>query len=317
MTPTALSRSIVRGRRTVRARRRALRGRRGVALIMVLGALTVLTILLADFQDETSANVGAALSARDALRAEYAARSGVALARLLIAAEPTIRQTLAPMMMLMGGGQAPPQIPVWEFADEVLGAFNDEAGGQKFAALSGVNLGEGRNLGIEGAGFDLTIVDEDSKINLNAASREAFSQGLVIAELLGLIGSAQFDPMFSGRDADGQFSDRQTVCGAIVDWVDRDQDASPCDPRALQQASSAAPEDSFYQLLDPGYQRKNAPLDSLDELRRVRGVGDDFWATFVDPDPDDPSKRPVTVWGQGRVNVNTANAQTLLAMICG
>jgi general secretion pathway protein K len=48
----------------------------------------------------------------------------------------------------------------------------------------------------------------------------------------------------------------------------------------------------------------------------VRGVTDDFWATFVDPDPTDPRKREMTVWGQGTVNVNTANALTLYAMVC-
>ena len=39
----------------------------------------------------------------------------------------------------------------------------------------------------------------------------------------------------------------------------------------------------------------------------VRGISDDFWATFVDPDPPNPKKRVMTVWGQGTVNVNSAN----------
>jgi general secretion pathway protein K len=64
------------------------------------------------------------------------------------------------------------------------------------------------------------------------------------------------------------------------------------------------------------YRRKNAPYDSLEELHMVRGVSEDFWATFIDPSPEDPKKRVVTVWGQGAINVNTANAQTLLAVVC-
>jgi general secretion pathway protein K len=48
----------------------------------------------------------------------------------------------------------------------------------------------------------------------------------------------------------------------------------------------------------------------------VRGISDDFWATFVDPDPTKPEKRVLTVWGQGAVNVNSANAQTLLGVVC-
>src|SRR5688572_9125028 len=109
--------------RRVRARRRAgRRRRRGMALIMVLAALTVLTVMLTEIQDESSAELGSALSARDALVAEYAAKSAVNLSRLLIAAEPTIRQPLA---FLLGNTQ----IPVWAFADSVLGAFNDTTGG--------------------------------------------------------------------------------------------------------------------------------------------------------------------------------------------
>jgi general secretion pathway protein K len=64
------------------------------------------------------------------------------------------------------------------------------------------------------------------------------------------------------------------------------------------------------------YRRKNAPYDSLDELHMISGVTDDFWSTFVDPDPPNPKKRVMTVWGQGVVNVNTANAQTLLGVTC-
>jgi general secretion pathway protein K len=48
----------------------------------------------------------------------------------------------------------------------------------------------------------------------------------------------------------------------------------------------------------------------------VRGVSEDFWSTFIDPDPSNPDKRVVTVWGHGAVNVNTANAQTLLGVVC-
>jgi general secretion pathway protein K len=295
------------------ARVRARRQRRGVALILVLAALTVLTVMLTEVQDESSAEFGSALSARDALVAEYAAKSAVNLSRLLIAAEPTIRRSLTLVFALVGG---PRQIPVWAYADRILGAFNDQDGAESFAALAGVDPKLGKNLGFKGGGFELTIVDEDSKINFNVAARgDAFSQTRLAAQITGLIGPPQYSPMFEGRDADEQYSDRRAVCSAIIDWVDPDQDQALCDPTSTT-AQQAAAEDSFYQLLKKPYQRKNAAFDSLEELHRVRGVSDDFWTTFVDPDPDKPDKRIVTVWGQGAVNVNTANPQTLLAIAC-
>ncbi len=287
---------------------------RGVALIMVLGALTVLTVMLTEFQTESAADLSNALSHRDSIRAEYAAQSGLNLARLLLASEPTIRKAAAPIFLLMGGRSF--QIPVWEFADMVLGAFNDSDGNQRFEKLAGVRLEEGENLGLEGAGFELTIVDEDSKINLNIPAKgDAFGQVRTGTAIATLISGPQYDPLFENRDADGQFTDRQTFCSALIDWTDPDTQAAVCQIGS-DTAQTAAPEDSFYQLIGQPYVRKNAAFDSLEELRLVRGMSEDIWANFIAPDGGDDKKRPVTVWGQGEINVNTANAQALWTLIC-
>jgi len=299
----------------VRKRARRSRGKRGVALIMVLGTLTLLSVMLTEFQDSTSAELGSSVAARDQLKAEYAAMSAVNLTRLLIAAEPTIRTKVAPLFMLMLK-QAPPQIPVWDFSDAVLGAFGDAEGGQAFANLSGTNLAEGRNLGMEGAGFRILVVDEDSKINLNLAARaDSFSQQRMAEQILALIGGMQYNEMFQRLDDQGNAADRLTICGALIDWVDPDTDLNPCNPRA-ERATQSGAEDSYYQLLPRPYMRKNAAFDSLEEMRLVRGMTDTFWNTFIQPDPDNPDSRVVTVWGAGPINVNTANPQTLLTLAC-
>jgi general secretion pathway protein K len=124
----------------------------------------------------------------------------------------------------------------------------------------------------------------------------------------------QYDPLFDRRAEDGEYASRYDICSAIIDWVDPDQDLENCEGTA--NAAASPPEDTFYQSLRDPYQRKNAPFDSLEELRMVRGVGDDFWSTFIDPNPDDPGQRPVTIWGSGKLNINTVSAPTLLAYIC-
>jgi general secretion pathway protein K len=279
---------------------------------MVLGALAILTVMLTEFQDETSAEFGSALSERDAIKAEYAARSAINLTRLLIAAEPTIRKPLEPIMMLLM--QAPTQIPVWEHAPKVLDAFNDAAGVQAFASLAGFSAGDAKNLGLPGASFEIEVVDEDSKLNVNLPAKgDAFSQQRVATQLMGLMFGPQYDPLFDSSDAMGNFNGRQTICSAVIDWTDPDQDLFPCDLTS-NTAQGAASEDSFYQQLKRPYERKNAAFDSLEELRLVRGMNEDFWATFVEP-KDDPKSRVLTVWGSGQVNVNTASALTLLALV--
>ncbi len=300
----------------LRLRRELLRPRRaskrGVALVIVLGSLSILAVMLTEFQDETSADLGHALSERDGVKAEYAAKSAINLSRLLIASEPTIRRAVAPILQMLF--QSTPQIPVWNFSDDVLGAFNDKAGQKRFSSMGGFDLSEGKNIGMEGAGFEVVIVDEDAKLNVNMASASnLFAQQRLAGLLLGLMGGIQYDTLFSERDSDGNFHTRQQICSAIIDWTDTDADTAGCDLSGQNVQTGA--EDGYYQMLTEPYERKNAAFDSLDELHLVRGVSDDFWATFIDPDPYKPEGRVITVWGQGKVNVNTANPQTILALI--
>ena len=280
-----------------------------MALVMVLSALTVLAVMLTEFQQETSAELGSVLSERDAVQAEYAARSAIALSRLLLAAEPTVRK---PLSFLLQNAQ----IPVWQHADLILSAFNNEKSVRDFGSLIGGNMERTKALGIPGASFEVTIVDEDSKINLNAAARGAGYKAQVSQQILGLIGPPQYDRLFEGRDAEGNYNERPTVCSAIIDWTDTDTTNDSCLSTSQAQSTEGGAEDSFYQMLKRPYERKNAAFDSLEELHRVRGVSDDFWATFVDPDPDDAKSRIVTVWGSDKLNVNTSNAVATLAAVC-
>ena len=276
---------------------------------MVLSALTVLAVMLTEFQQETSAELGSVMSERDAVQAEYAARSAIALSRLLLAAEPTVRK---PLSFLLQNAQ----IPVWQHADLILSAFNDEKSVRDFGALIGGKMERTKALGIPGASFEVEIVDEDSKINLNAAARGAGYKSQVSQQVLGLIGPPQYDRLFEGRDAEGNFNERPTVCSAIIDWTDTDMTNDSCLSTSQAQATEGGAEDSFYQMLKFPFERKNAAFDSLEELHRVRGISDDFWATFVDPDPDDAKSRIVTVWGSDKLNVNTSNAVATLAAVC-
>jgi len=298
------------GQAAARARRR--KRERGVALIMVLGAIAIMIVMLAEFQDDAGAEFAAATAARDSVQAEYFARSAISLERLLIASEPTMRQAITPLFMLMK--QTPPQLPVWEYSDRILGAFNDQEGGKDFSSLSGLDLGMAKNLGLKGGRFEVQVVDEDAKINVNQGAANQIAHIRLSKQLMSAMMPIQYDPLFTQRDATGNYNDRLTICSAIIDWADSDEQLFSCD--LTNSAGSNAVEDSWYQLLAKPYRRKNAPYDSLEELHMSRGISDDFWATFVDPDPTDPRKRIMTVWGQGTVNVNSANPATLYGLVC-
>lgn len=297
-------------RAAARARRR--KKERGIALIMVLGAIAIMVVMLAEFQDDAGAEFASATAARDGVQAEYFARSAISLERLLIASEPTMRQAITPLFMLMK--QTPPQLPVWEYSDRILGAFNDPDGSKDFSSLSGLDLTLSKNLGLKGGHFEIQVVDEDAKLNVNMGGANEIAHIRLAKELMSTMAPIQYNPLFEQRDATGNYNDRLTICSALVDWADVDEQLFSCD--VTNSPSSNAVEDSFYQLLAKPYRRKNAPYDSLEELHMVRGISDDFWSVFVDPEPTNPSKRIMTVWGQGTVNVNSANALTLYGVVC-
>jgi general secretion pathway protein K len=198
----------------------------------------------------------------------------------------------------------------------LLGAFNDSEGAKDFTGSVGVDMGGGKNLGMPGGRFELVIVDEDSKIDANLGASNDIAHIRLAKQLMGLMSAPIYDPMFQKADATGNVNDRLSICSALIDWADPDDNLFSCDLSSNSAPSGQAKEDAYYQLLQKPYFRKNAPFDSLEELHMVRGITDDFWTTFVDPDPTNPKKRVLTVWGQGAVNVNTANPLTLLGLIC-
>jgi DNA uptake protein ComE-like DNA-binding protein len=153
------------------------------------------------------------------------------------------------------------------------------------------------------------LVDEASKLNLNTAT----------AEMLQLLPS--MTPEFAA---------------AIVDWRDADSEPGP-----------GGAEDETYLRLSPAYRCKNAPFESVEELRLVHGAdlvylfGEDTNLNGVlDPNENDGDASPpadnrdgyldaglleyVTMYsaepntrsdGSARINVNNTNQQELAALL--
>jgi general secretion pathway protein K len=280
----------------MRADRR--QSQRGVALIMVLIALTIMGAMTADLMETNEVYLATTVNARDAIRAEYLARSGVNLSRLLLS-----------FQRLMGKEM---NFPFWKYTDLVVEMFTNSGGGGMASDLMGLDLSrvEGLGLNIENSDLKVTVIDEDSKLNVNLANSLGRGSGRkrMVDQLVALIAPLQYDSIFDRDIKPGRLSfKREDVICEILDWSDPDEEL--CD-------RSGGEDPSMYQTLEPPYERKNAPFDSLEELHLVYGIDDDFWSTFVEPNPEDPESRVMTVWGKGKVNVNTAPAQVLFPIIC-
>jgi general secretion pathway protein K len=270
---------------------------RGVALLMVLIALTILGSMTADLMETNEVYLATAVNARDAKQAEYMAKSGVNLARLTL----TFREIL--------GSTA---LPFWQYSDMIINTITSSDGGF-LGDLTGADLTSAEGIGLKGvrddSDLEVVIVDEESKLNINIANTHIRGNGAekMLLQLGALVGSEDFDHLFSEELNLSGLSTREDIICEIIDWTDPDPDL--CD-------GSGSEDGSLYSGLIPSYERKNAPFDSLEELHLVSGITDDFWAAFVDPYPEDPTKRIMTVWGKGRINVNTAPIEVLYPIVC-
>ena len=90
------------------------------------------------------------------------------------------------------------------------------------------------------------------------------------------------------------------ILDAIKDWIDEDD-----------KTTSFGAEDSYYQSLERPYSCRNATFESLDELLLVKGITSElFYGTDDTPGILDY----LTVQGDGRININTADPLVLEAL---
>ncbi|MDI6732582.1 MAG: type II secretion system protein GspK [Planctomycetota bacterium] len=119
------------------------------------------------------------------------------------------------------------------------------------------------------------LIDEERKININSA-KATFLQSL-FQERCG----------FSPAQA-------KEVADSIIDWRDEDD----------ERRESGA-ENTYYQSLPHSYQCKNGKFDLLEELILVKGVT---------PQSFQEVKDFITIFGDGKININTASYPVLHAL---
>lgn len=299
------------------------RSEEGVALIVAIATVAILSVMLTDMHETTGTAFAVSTSQRDALQAEYMAKSAINLSRLLIAKEPEVRSFVDPLYRAATGRPAP-QLPVWNFLDELLSPFCTPEGQRGTLVQLGIDFGDT-------VGFDdlpgechVVAVSENGKINVNDPLflDGELARNSVATQLFSLTGGylpeSPYDALFNKQDENGTLTTRTDLVTAVVDWWDQDIQRTDFDPGAgvTRTGGTGAEDDSFYQMRDDSYRNKNAAFDSLQELHLVRGFSDDFWATFVEPIPNDPQSRIMTIYASGLVNINEANPQVLLGRIC-
>jgi len=264
------------GRKTAPVRRH---GERGLALLMVLVTVAILTAIVVDFAYRVRIDVQVAANVRDRVRAYYLARSAMNLSRLVLFFQGQVDRLTGGVVKLYQ------LIPIEsDLAKALTSGELGQALGTEGSELPG-------GFGPFTGSFHAEITDEYSKINVNALDSITSIAAPVAGQILALIGGPRYAPMFEEPDADGQYTTPADVVLAMHDWIDADTTQDSFNPEVLAAdpfsqslvfAPGTAAEDSRYDMLDDPYQNKNDPFFSVDELYLVRGVDDDFMDAFAD-----------------------------------
>jgi type II secretory pathway component PulK len=250
---------------------------RGVALIAVTVALALTAVVVTDFSTNTTVDMRAASNIEADMQAHFLARSAMNLSELIIQIQTGHIDTLNAQLQAQ---QMPVNIQIADYTGFFIGAFG---GGQEevadMAAMLGAASGEVKGLGVQqGASFDVQITTDDGKINLNCAG-DPLGNGapLLAPKLAALFYAEAYNPLFENEDAEGYRRDRYLQIEAIIDYVDRDRSKFDA---AANQSSSGGAEDYGYETLRDKYQPRNRPMDTVGEIKLIRGIDDRFWKLF-------------------------------------
>jgi general secretion pathway protein K len=270
----------------------------GIALIVVTVTIAVLGAVVGDFAFNTRVDLEAAANARDSLRAEYLARSGMQLSRLLIKVQQSV---IDPFRQYIG------DLQIGEFAPYLIKAFGgpaDERAG--LGSLLGIDVSQMKGMGVgKNATFDVDMKSDDGRININCGggiNPNAQQAQALYGTLMALFWPPRYEQppwrIWGSPDSDGQIADRDTTARAIVDWTDLDEQqfvpTITLPGGATPSSSGGGAEGYNYDGTRDPYRARNNYYDTLEELNLVRGVGDQFWGSFGEL---------LTVYGGCKVNV--------------
>ncbi len=269
---------------------------KGIALVVVAVTIAVIGAVVSDFSYNARVDLEAAANGRDQLRAEYLARAGMQLSRLLIKVQQSV---------LDRNRQFVGDIQIAEFAPYLIKAFGgdtDERAG--LGALLGIDVSGMKGMGVgKGATFDLAMTSDDGRLNINCGGglNDTAHQQQLYAILSALFWPPRYSSppgpghVFDAQDSEGQIPTRDDVARAIIDWADVDemQFVPPATSGGPAPSGGGSETYNYDAGRDP-YKAHNYFYDTIEEVNLVRGVGDEFWGSFGEM---------FTVYGGCKVNV--------------
>lgn len=278
------------------------RGRRaGVALLMVVSIIAVLSVVLVEFSSTARTHLSTGINVRDDVRATTIADTALVMTRACL--DQTAWGPMAGAMK---------NVDMEKVCNLILGIFVE---GRVDLPIGGLSL---ELQGIKGVGLDigeveeLSLVSEQSFIGLAGlycpTNTLSCSPRISLARTLRtLFCDPRVAHVFEKEQEDGHRYTREEVVGNLIDWVDSDDNRIYIDPLTWQfQAGAGEGEDSYLREGSLKYRSKDAPFDSIEELRMVRGINDELYNFLKDK---------VSVHAGVGVDINTASVEVIATLL--
>ena len=245
--------------------------RRGAALIVVLWVVGLLAMLVGSLAFDAHIEARVISYLRKRTKADYLARSGIEVARLLMDKSKEIKD---------------------------LSEDEESEDAEKWWFEVGKRLAEG-----------LAIRDFE----------HAFGEGTIIIDIVpeparsnvNLLGELDWERILEVSNVPEEYWPE--LIESFLDWLDTDEDS---------RVDGAETED-YYSTLDPPYEAKDGPLDTVGELLLVKGFTQAILSggPLLEDDADEEEPWIVTgiedlltTYGDGKVNVNAASQRVLMTL---
>lgn len=276
---------------------------RGAALLTVLVAMMIISLMLFEFQYATMVERKLAFNDLNQIQSYYLAKSGVRIGLLRVALygrilkDPSVKNVSAKLPIksyldMIWSLPVPPFPPEGASLGKLLKQDKDAA--QK--ALEQTKIADGQ--------YSHVITTESSKINLNYLvdtrqdKRQPINFQAPCKEVFCLVGTMLYE-LIDGfiRNSENPYEEfgnikPEEVVFHIMDWV------NPGD-----ESYAGGQKDGYYLKLDPPYRAKRNRFYTVDELRLVEGIDENLFRKL---------KPHVTVYSyDGRININNASKEVL------
>lgn len=256
-----------------------LTGNRGIALLITISITTILVAAALEYNRRARFEVFSTAAVRDRVTLSYMASSGVHAAMALLIKD----KTESNFDSLQEDWANPEKI------EEIL-----------------------QGIPFENGTLSVVISDELGKIQVNALVQ--FPESRQFNESQVLIWERLLNGIGNGDDLKDD-SSPTAIINSVKDWLDRGDD------EATTGLSGA--ESSYYKEQDPPYTSRNGPLADLNELLLIKGITPEL---YYGNEERPGLAQYMTVHGlavgegttfnwPGRININTADAPVLAALL--